>query len=153
MNFHVKEEKTADSLGLLDQQCFDPHWNQQAYSGFLNNPHFHGWVLEEDPRIPLAFIALMHVLSEVEILRIGVLPQHRKKGVASQLLVSLENYAQNHLVEAVFLEVHEKNQAALKLYNKCGFYKIGERKDYYLHPPGKALVLRKQYNGDRVFFT
>ena len=47
---------------------------------------------------------------------------------------------------AVFLEVDEYNQPAIKLYERAGFHEVGRRPNYYPGPDGKpatALVLRR----------
>jgi ribosomal-protein-alanine N-acetyltransferase len=47
--------------------------------------------------------------------------------------------------EEIFLEVDEGNLAALRLYEKLGFAKVGERKAYYEQAGRRstALVMRR----------
>jgi ribosomal-protein-alanine N-acetyltransferase len=48
--------------------------------------------------------------------------------------------------KALFLEVDGDNLAALKLYHRFGFVKVGERAGYYRRADGKpatALVMRR----------
>jgi ribosomal-protein-alanine N-acetyltransferase len=46
---------------------------------------------------------------------------------------------------AVFLEVDEHNTAAIKLYDRAGFFEVGRRPNYYQGSgtPAAALVLRR----------
>jgi ribosomal-protein-alanine N-acetyltransferase len=49
-------------------------------------------------------------------------------------------------VRAVFLEVEEGNEPALKLYRRAAFRQVGHRPNYYPQPdakPAAALVLRR----------
>jgi ribosomal-protein-alanine N-acetyltransferase len=48
--------------------------------------------------------------------------------------------------EALFLEVDEKNAAAISLYRQLGFREVGKRSYYYRSaagPPSNALVMRR----------
>jgi ribosomal protein S18 acetylase RimI-like enzyme len=48
--------------------------------------------------------------------------QHRNKGIASQLInASMELIKQNWNIESIYLNVFNKNEEAIKLYEKLGF--------------------------------
>ena len=48
--------------------------------------------------------------------------QHRNKGIASQLIIaSMELIKQNWNIESIYLNVFNKNEEAIKLYEKLGF--------------------------------
>ena len=92
------------------------------------------------------FVLSRLAADEAEILTIAVDPALRKAGVGRDLLRA-------HLAEVaavgaarIFLEVDEHNTAALALYARFGFAKVGERRGYYKQPDGKsasALVMRR----------
>lgn len=68
---------------------------------------------------------------------VGVLiadKEFRKKGFASEALNLIIDHSVNKL-ELVNLQcaIHADNQASIDLFEKCGFIKIGIRKDWYLH--------------------
>lgn len=65
--------------------------------------------------------------AEAEILTLAVHPQRQRRGVA-QALVSA---ARAHVAGIIFLEVAADNQAALALYQNCGFEESGRRRAYY----------------------
>lgn len=83
---------------------------------------------------------------EAEILTIAVAPAWRKIGVGRDLLrVHLPEVARAG-AHSLFLEVDAENAAALALYAKFGFRKVGERAGYYRRPggaPAVALVMRR----------
>jgi ribosomal-protein-alanine N-acetyltransferase len=82
------------------------------------------------------------VAGEGEILRVGVLPAFRRRGFARRLL---EKTFFNMDKDATqwFLEVRERNAAAIGLYRSFGFYEIGRRKAYY-RDTGEAAVLMRR---------
>lgn len=64
-------------------------------------------------------------------MNIVVKKNKRNLGIGSQLLEEILQLAQKLNVKTITLEVNEKNEPAIKLYQKYGFEKIGLRKKYY----------------------
>lgn len=50
-----------------------------------------------------------------------VLPKHRRRGIARQLVVGAEAFAKKRGATAITLQVEAKNTPAIDLYRKCGF--------------------------------
>ena len=83
---------------------------------------------------------------EAEILTIAVDPAARDKGVGRALLAANLRQATNAGARAMFLEVDAGNAAALALYKRLGFAKVGERPGYYRRKDGvraTAVVMRR----------
>jgi ribosomal-protein-alanine N-acetyltransferase len=92
------------------------------------------------------FIISRLAADEAEVLTIAVKPKHRGKGIAAKLMTA----NMDHLVLAGartwFLEVEAQNEAALALYRRFAFEKVGERKSYSKKPngePAMAYILRR----------
>ncbi len=64
-----------------------------------------------------------------EIMLIASHPQWSRQGLASRLINELKARLQPG--EKLWLEVHHLNIPAVKLYERSGFSKVGERKTYY----------------------
>lgn len=80
---------------------------------------------------------------EAEVLTVAVDPLHRRRGIGSSLLARHLADLTTAGVSRLFLEVDSENLAALGLYARLGFRRVGERKNYYRAPEaGHALVLR-----------
>ena len=76
---------------------------------------------------------------------IGVEPRYARSGLGWRLMQAAMREALVKGSEALFLEVDETNQAAIGLYRKLGFNKVGERRAYYQDKAGQrtaALVMR-----------
>lgn len=94
----------------------------------------------------LGFILSRRAADEAEILTIAVRPRRRGQGIASGLMKANMAQLQAGGAKSWFLEVEAQNTAALALYARFGFEKVGERKSYYKKPDGDAalaLVLRR----------
>ena len=75
------------------------------------------------------------------IFTLDVSPHHRRKGIAQRLLGELEKMLKQKGVAESRLEVREDNVAAIGLYLKLGYRKVGWQKRYYGDVHG--LCLRK----------
>ena len=78
-----------------------------------------------------SFISSIHVIDEIDIIEIGVIKEHRRQGVAYKLVSHLQKHCIKNGIRKIFLCVAENNIAAISLYEKTGFNKIGIRKNYY----------------------
>ena len=129
----------AKLLAVLHGRCFSVPWSEKEMANLLNLPSTIAWVTEE------RFLICSHVLDEMEILTIGIIPEKRKKHLATQLLEDLITYAKENGIHKIFLDVSVNNKAAQGLYAKFGFTQVGVRKAYYTTPKGAedALCLVK----------
>lgn len=75
------------------------------------------------------------------VLTVDVLPEYHRKGIGLKLLQEMENIFREKNIKTCCLEVREDNIAALKLYKKLGYVKIGKLKNYYGNANG--VYLRK----------
>lgn len=78
-----------------------------------------------------------------DIHTIAVIPEYRKRGLATEILSQLEAWGIAKGAAALMLEMREGNQAALSLYEKRGYSVISRRNNYYgtgIH----ALIMRKE---------
>ena len=83
------------------------------------------------------------VADEAELLKICVLKEWRKRGIAEKMLGSLLGKMREKGAAACFLEVRSKNTPALALYQKLGFEKIALRRNYY--PDDDAVVMSARF--------
>ncbi len=75
---------------------------------------------------------------EREILNVAVHPQHRRLGIATELLRrEIARWPGAH-----FLEVRESNTPARRLYERLGFETAGSRPGYYDNPTETGIVMR-----------
>lgn len=75
---------------------------------------------------------------EAELLAIYLQKDQRGQGRAKVFLQSIFDEMQK--ISRFFLEVHEKNQGAIHLYESLGFFKIGYRARYYRDGGGACLM-------------
>ena len=78
------------------------------------------------------------------IISIAVLPEYRRIGIATSLLQRALNALKNEYgCDEAFLEVRVSNIAAISLYEKAGFMKIGVSHRYYLDGEDAYVMAKK----------
>lgn len=126
----------------LDQLCLGGMWSADGYDREVQSPNSDLLVItaSPDPGI-LALGCLWAILDEAHITLLLVHPEHRRQGLATQLLSALLQSARQRGLSWATLEVGATNAAALALYHKFGFQTIGTRKGYYQKTGEDALIL------------
>jgi len=100
-------------------------WSLPMLAGTLAHP---GCLLVESEG---GYALGTHVLGEVELLRIGVLPSFRRHGQGRALLRAFLRACADQDVARVLLEVRADNSPARRLYESSGFRSLGVRARYY----------------------
>ena len=88
----------------------------------------------------LGFIISRLAADEAEILTIAVHSKRRGLGIAGKLMNANMERLRIAGARSWFLEVEAQNAAALALYRRFGFDRVGERKSYYRKPDGDASL-------------
>ena len=91
-------------------------------------------------------------MDEAHLLNLCISPARRRSGFASMLIEHVVRELMIAGVDRVFLEVRPSNKAALRLYAREGFERIGRRPGYYPAEQGRedALVLVRHLDGAMV---
>ena len=133
-------------IEALEQQCFSVPWTvQQLESQLKDQQHEFIAALAPDDTV-LGYVGLMYVLDEGYISNVAVSPEHRRQGIADNLIDHLCTICEAHGLSFVSLEVRAGNAPAVALYEKHGFHRVGLRKNYYERPREDALIMTKMFN-------
>ena len=127
----------------LDKELF-PYspWSASQYKEEFSAPTRHFVVAVDDEQSIIGYAGVFAPgAAEADVLTVGVVPNHRGKGVARQLMELLTNWAHNQGSTAMMLEVKVDNAEAIGLYESLGYSKLNTRKDYF-GPGLDALVMR-----------
>ena len=132
-------ESDIKEIAELEKECFSEPWSEDSLKDELTNETARFYVLRDNEKL-LGYIGANNICGEVYITNVAVNSFCRGKGYGKILVNHL--IKQSELEKALFvtLEVRESNENAIKLYEKCGFKKIGERKNFYSKPTENALI-------------
>lgn len=73
------------------------------------------------------------------VITLDVLPEQRGRGIGRRLLHELESIFHQKDISVCYLEAREDNFAALRLYERMGYARIGKLKGYYGSTHGVCL--------------
>jgi len=89
----------------------------------------------------IGLVGTWYMTDEAHITTIGVLSEHRRKGIGELLLIGCIEQALASKSRVVTLEVRVSNIEAQGLYKKYGFAIVGQRKRYYSDNNEDALIM------------
>ena len=85
----------------------------------------------------LAFESKPNGRHRAEVNKVMVLPSHRRRGIAAQLMRELERCARERAVRLLFLDTSEGPGGARRFYESLGYLYAGGIPDYALDPDGR----------------
>ncbi|MEE3333077.1 MAG: ribosomal protein S18-alanine N-acetyltransferase [Ruminococcus sp.] len=134
------KESEIPLIADIERVCFSTPWSEKSIEDSFCLDCNHFFVCESEGRIA-GYIGLSIAADEGYILNVAVLPEYRRKGIGEALV----RYVITGFGDLAFvtLEVRPSNTAAVALYQKLGFERVGERKNYYRNPDENALLLTK----------
>jgi len=125
-----------DPLYAIEELCFQPplRFPRSYMHRIIDNPDGATWIAEDENQ--------MTGFSVVEwagppqdryayIQTIEVHPDHRRRGIARELLARVEQSARDASASAIWLHVDPENSNALRLYETHGYQKRGREDHYY----------------------
>jgi len=135
------EEKDLDEVVRINWTCLPENYD----NSFFLNIYYHfpktffvaknaervvGYIM---CRVETGFSELKRfsLTRKGHIVSVAVLPEHRNRGVASELLTKALEGLKEYQASECFLEVRESNKAAIGLYKKFGFNATRNVRAYY----------------------
>ena len=140
--FVVREAGQADAAAIADAEkaVFRDAWSEKDVSSYIDSP-LHTVSVAEKDGVFVGYLIASEVASEAELLRVAVLPEHRRHGYAGRLIDALTEKCVGNCDEKIFLEVRKSNLAARTLYSSKGFSEYGTRSSYYRDPTEDAVLM------------
>lgn len=136
----IRETDHAEAIAELEKACFpDDFWSREAVESSLKRTDIL-FDVEFSEGKAIGYYLAAAAFEEGELYRIAVLPPFRGQGKGERLMKSFLRGLPKD-TKKVYLEVRESNKSAIGLYEKFGFRKIGQRKNYYGNEDGLIYIL------------
>lgn len=116
-------------------------WSLGLFLGELRMPTSRHYLVALDGHLVVGFCGLMVIADEGHITNIAVHPDHRRRSIASRLMLATMRRAVAEELSGVTLEVRAGNVAAQELYRRFGFAPGGIRRNYYADLGEDALIM------------
>ena len=87
MEFRIvdAEKRHLDALVALEQSCFSVPWTRGQLTAELPDEH-HEFLIAESGGEPIGYVGMMFVLDEGYVSNVAVSPEHRRQGIADNLI-------------------------------------------------------------------
>jgi ribosomal-protein-alanine N-acetyltransferase len=148
-SLHVKPMRPEDLDRVLDieQRSYSEPWTRDMFIDELFEKWFsHTVVLRLWPSTNLVGYSCFWILeTELHLLNLAIDPAWRGRGFGNRLLQWILAGGKKERASNVYLEVRLSNHGAIRLYEKNGFQRFSQRKNYYNNPQEDALILKYSY--------
>lgn len=140
-------ENDVKGVAEVEKECFASPWSEQSLREELENENAHFFVADINGEI-VGYMGTISVFGECSVTNIAVKEKCRGKGIASSLLERVIINSVFNEDEFITLEVRQSNTPAISLYEKYGFRKMGERKNFYRLPTEDAYIYNRYLKGE-----
>ena len=121
----------AAAVSALEAQVMGSDaWNEHLVADELPRPDRVWWAAYDGEQL-LGYAGGWVVVGQVQILKVGVDPSQRRRGIARELLARVAADARNLGAATCSLEVRAGNVGAQAFYEALGFHTLGTRPRYY----------------------
>jgi [ribosomal protein S18]-alanine N-acetyltransferase len=126
-------EEHLDEVLAIDGEAAPAGWTRKIFLAELARPESRCYLVLElpPPDGVIAFGGMQIMVDEAHITTLAVDRRHRRRKLATRLLVALLRDARARNACAATLEVRRHNVAAQRLYATFGFRPVGIRPRYY----------------------
>lgn len=141
MNFEIREMTMADVDRVFElEKEYIGDCDKESIRKTIDSQTLKYFVLRIDEKI-VGFFECSVIAPEAELYDIVIEKDEQGKGYSKLLMNYFIDLLKKNNIETIFLEVNKINKRAIALYEKYGFEKYGERKNYY--GENDAVLMKK----------
>lgn len=128
-----------DDIYLIETSSYNIPWTKSNLSDEIFKSNVLNLCINANSSL-IGYCFSYIVSNEMFITNVCIHPDYRNKHLGTILLKNLLDKAKKISIKCVFLEVREKNFAAINLYKKLGFSQDCIRKNYYSNGDNALLM-------------
>jgi ribosomal-protein-alanine N-acetyltransferase len=149
-SLRVRRATIADVMPIMEieRASFSSPWPVSAIEEEIERRSWSRVALAVEGDQVLGFIVYWVVDKELHLLNLATRPGRRRKGIATRMIEHMIDEGRRRTLWQVVLEVRESNRAALKLYERIGFDRVGRRPRYYADNGEDAIVMTLWLDGE-----
>ena len=142
--FEPMSEARLDEVLAIEQRAYDHPWSRGNFADSLRSGYQAQLLCAGDAI--LGYFVAMKGVDEVHLLNITVAPEVQGQGWGRVLLDALALWARAQGAQWLWLEVRTSNVRAQHVYERYGYRRVGERRNYYPARGGRedAIVMSYQ---------
>lgn len=126
----------------IEKNSFSMPWSTDSFLDVLESDVFDSYAAFDSARNLVGYVVFSVVADELQILNIAISPLHRGQGYGLELLSFMHVHARSKGCKYSYLEVREKNHAAIALYQKLNYVSYMRRPKYYPDTHEDAILMK-----------
>jgi len=133
-----------DTVEAIERASYPTPWSRSMFAAELRKPSALalGAYLPSGELVGYAFVS--RYVDAWHVMNVAVSPDHRRRGIATELLERLFEVTANDRRRGYTLEVRVSNADAIRLYEKLGFQSRGIRRGYYTDNREDAVIMWRE---------
>lgn len=139
--FEPMTEARLEHVVAIERRAYDHPWTRGNFADSLRSG-YHARILGAGDAV-LGYFVAMQGVDEVHLLNITVEPAWQGQGWGRVMLDALALWSRAQGAQWLWLEVRTTNVRAQQVYQRYGFRRVGERRNYYPADQGRedAIVM------------
>ena len=145
-DIEIRQAKLYDvpAMAAIERESFDSPWSADEITKDVvskDGSIYVALALVGEERAGYADMRI--ITGESQIYNIAIAPEFRRQGIGEALLAHMVKKSEELGLSLITLEVRSGNEAAMALYEKMGFKKVGSRPGYYAKGSEDAVLMDK----------
>lgn len=141
--FEPMTDARLDEVVAIERRAYDHPWTRGNFADSLRSG-YQAQLLTAGDSV-LGYFVAMRGVDEVHLLNITVDPQYQRQGWGRVMLDALALWARSQGAQWLWLEVRTSNARAQQVYQRYGYRRVGERKNYYPAQHGREDAIVMSY--------
>ena len=141
--FEPMTESRLDAVVAIERRAYTHPWTRGNFADSLRSG-YHAQMLVAGDTVLGYYVAMLGV-DEVHLLNITVDPACQGQGWGRIMLDALALWARAQGAQWLWLEVRTSNTRAQQVYDRYGYRRVGERRNYYPAEHGREDAIVMSY--------
>lgn len=142
LRFEVMQYSDIPEVAAIEAGVFSQPWSEHGFRSALEQDCSLYLVARTVGKNKIVgYCGLLQSFDEADIVNVAVREDERGRGIGCAMLLRLMELGRERGILRFTLEVRRSNQAALRLYEKLGFFPAGIRKNFYERPVEDAVIM------------
>jgi [ribosomal protein S18]-alanine N-acetyltransferase len=143
MIFRPMLEADLEKVVEIEKASMPSPWSKELFEAELKRKLARYFVVEEEGEVA-GYMGYWEAPEEAHLINLAIGPKFRQKGMGTAMVDYCLQFAARMGARLATLEVRDGNEAAKRLYEKCGFRVVAIRKKYYSDNLEDAVVMLRE---------
>ena len=140
MNISVFEKDDIPALAQIEREEFSIPFREKDFYDIYDSEISSVLVAKKGDTV-VGYVSFTIIIDECQIINFATKNEFKRQGVGKSVMEALLAHGEPLGVKKYFLEVRASNQAAISLYEKYGFVRVGISTGHFSLPREDAVLM------------